>query len=410
MENLLVQTQKNPDENYYQYIWRLDNLIRSGSLPNWETITPYVNKHLFDDETDYKGESAFRKSVKYARDFYEAGVFNQHLDDEYLNILKEQTRGLETERQKLSTTKVEYARLIRQHSRFELFYQNIADKITTLEPPELIYRYHSGDTHDKCVVVGISDIHYGSTFYSEHNAYSRQICKERFNRWLDYLTDYVISHELERIKIVNCGDTIQGLLRLTDLQINDTTVVECVVEVSQLIAEFLNKLSAACNIEYYHVTHANHTQTRSLGSKASELAVEDVEKIIVNYIHDVLVHNDRIKVIFDTSKEYLDFNIFDFQCTIEHGHRINNINTFLKDKSNNRRKMYSYGFIGHFHSSQEIVVGEEGNNNVELLCIPSFIGSDPYSDTLNLGAKAMSKIYVFDPVYGHIETSTVILN
>ena len=408
MDNLLVQTKMNPGENYYQYIWRLDNLIRSGNLPSWEIITPYVNKQLFEDETDYKGESAFRKSVKYARDFYEAGVFNQYLDDEFLLALKQQTKDLEIERQKLNATKVEYTRQIRQQSRFELFYQNIADKITTIDSPEFVY--HEFDHNNKCIVVGISDIHYGATFKSEHNEYSREICQERFNKLLDWLIDYISTHQTNRIKIINCGDTIQGLLRLSDLQINDTTVVECVVEVSKLIAAFLNSLSAFCDIEYYHVTHANHSQTRSLGTRASELAAEDVEKIIVNYIHDVLVNNERIQVIFDINKEYLDFNIFDFQCTIEHGHRINNLNTFLRDKSNSRRKMYSYGFVGHFHNSQEIIVGEEDGHNVELLCIPSFIGSDPYSDTLNVGAKAMGKVYVFDPVYGHIETSSIILN
>ena len=35
------------DENYHQYIWRLDNLIKSGKYRNWKEITPIVNIELF---------------------------------------------------------------------------------------------------------------------------------------------------------------------------------------------------------------------------------------------------------------------------------------------------------------------------------------------------------------------------
>lgn len=329
-------------------------------------------------------------------------------EDEYFKKLQVEKRELEQERQKLYTTKVEYSRQIRQQSRFELFYENVSKMIATLPVPEFQRRTISHN--DKCYVVGLGDIHYGATFSSENNTYSREECKRRFEYLLSYLKDYVTRNDINKLKIINVADNIQGILRMSDLQINDTDVVQCVVEISQIIAKFLNELSSVCSIDYYHVTQANHSQTRNLGTKASELAGEDLEKVIANYIHDILINNHAINVIFDTTKEYLDFNIFDFQCTAEHGHRITNINTYLKDKSNLRRKMYSYGFLGHTHSSQEIIVGEENNNNVEILIVPSFIGSDPYADKLNVGAKAMSKIYIFDKIYGHIGSENIILN
>ena len=76
---------------------------------------------------------------------------------------------------------------------------------------------------------------------------------------------------------------------------------------TQILADFLNKLSAYCTIQYYHIGSANHGQIRPLGSKASELASEDMEKIICNYIKDSLSCNDRVDVIFDIDKEYLEF-------------------------------------------------------------------------------------------------------
>ena len=78
---------KLDNENYHQYIWRIDGLVQSGKYKNWKEITPFVNRELFgDDEELYRDESAYRKAVKYARDFYEAGVFGDSEDEYYKKL------------------------------------------------------------------------------------------------------------------------------------------------------------------------------------------------------------------------------------------------------------------------------------------------------------------------------------
>ena len=197
---------------------------------------------------------------------------------------------------------------------------------------------------------------------------------------------------------------------MSDLQLNDKPVVESLVEVSRLLANFLNELTKYCYVEYYHVPTANHTQTRNLGSKASELAAEDMEYIISHYIADMLANNDSVTVYFNEGKEFVDFNIFGFNCFATHGHQLKNTKDVIKDMGNVNRKLYSYAFLGHTHSANEIIVGEEHHNNIEVLTVPSFIGSDPYADKLMVGAKAAAKLYKFDNLYGHIGSETIILN
>ena len=86
---------KMENENFHQYIWRMDELVQSGKYQNWKEITPMVNKELFDeDESQYRDESAFRKAVKYARDFYEAGVFGDS-EDEYFKKLQIEKREIQ---------------------------------------------------------------------------------------------------------------------------------------------------------------------------------------------------------------------------------------------------------------------------------------------------------------------------
>lgn len=353
-------------------------------------------------------ESTYRKRYQYFMDMLEANQKKFADCDAKIEELNRVKDSLQRERYKLQATKLEITRDTRQDSRFELFYENVREAIKVLPLPQFTAR--PLEKKKTKYVVGFGDIHYGANFTSENNVYSRAECKRRFDVLLSYLKDFVQENGISNLTLLNVGDDIQGLLRLSDLQINDIDAVKCVVEISQIIAGFLNALSEFCDIDYYHVSASNHTQTRNLGSKASVLAGEDLEKVIANYIHDVLINNTHVTINFDMSKEYIDFKVFNFDCTAEHGHRISNLKTFLKDKCNLRRKFYSYAFIGHTHSSKEIIVGEENKNNLEVLVVPSFVGSDPYSDTLNVGSKAMAKIYEFDELYGHIGSKNIILN
>lgn len=405
----MIAIRDNETEN--EALWRIGQEKTNNLIDDtWVDIAEVFNKHFRTDETEYYDSSAYRKKYKNFYDAYEQ-IFSKINNSEASAELDKKKKDIIKERQKLYATKLEYNRDLRQESRFELFYDNIRNAITTLNPPDIrLLDTQYVDNDDNEYVLNFGDIHYGSNFKSTNNKYSREICKYRFSLLLGYVIDYILNNNINHLKILNVGDCIQGILRISDVKLNETAVVNCVVEISQIISDFLNKLSEYCTIEYLHISSANHGQTRPLGSKSSELASEDVEKIICNYIKDSLRFNDRIEVIFDIDKEYLEFEIAGFDCIAEHGHRVKNIKDYLNKKSLLHRKMYSYGFLGHTHSNQCITVGEECCNNIEIFVSPSFVGSCPYADTLNVGAKSSVNILKFNRIYGHIGTETFILN
>ena len=284
---------KLENENYHQYIWRMDELVQSGKYKNWKEITPFINRELFgDDESLYRDESSYRKPAKYTRDFIEANVFGDKDDidkDEYYKKLEEQRRELEKQRQKLYATKTEYTRQIRQQSRFELFYENVTNEIRTLKAPEFVGLDYSDNKKE--YIVSIADIHAGAEFETETNKYSFEEITKRFNKLLNDVICFVKEHSLNHIKVLCLGDDIQNILRISDLQLNESSVVKATVFVSKAIANFLNELSKYCYIDYYHTPTSNHSQLRNIGTKAGELASEDMEYIICNYIKDVLIKN-----------------------------------------------------------------------------------------------------------------------
>ena len=399
-----LKRMKNETEE--QYLWRIGQLIDSGQIENWKTINDIVNTELGIEEESWRDESSFRKRYQAGKKFYE-NCFSKMKSNEYSDKLEEQRRELEKQRQKLNATKVEYTRQVRQQSRFELFYENVASEINELEVPEFLGVSYS--ENDKEYILTIADIHAGAEFITETNEYSFDEISRRFDKLFNDTVYFIKEHQLTSIKVLCLGDDIQGILRLSDLQLNESSVVKATVFVAKTIANFLNELSAYCYINYYHSPTSNHSQIRPLGTKASELASEDVEYIICNYIKDVLVNNERISVHTNFGYEYIEIPIFDFKTIAMHGHTINNIDNALKDLTYHKKTFYTTVFLAHYHAAKIGTVGEMSDTDCEVIVCPSFVGSCPYSNKILKGAKPSCCIYGYDEKYGHTETYKIFL-
>ena len=397
---------KLENETEEQYLWKIGQLVDSGKIESWASINDIINKELGIDEEKWRDESSFRKRYQAAKKFYD-GCFSKMESEEYSNKLEEQCRELEKQRQKLYATKTEYTRQVRQQSRFELFYENVADEIKELAVPEFVGTNYS--VNNKEYIISIADIHAGANFVTETNKYSFEEITNRFNKLLNYSINFVCEHQLNSIKVLCLGDDVQGILRLSDLQLNESSVVKATVFVAKTIANFLNELSKYCYIEYYHAPTSNHSQLRPLGTKASEIASEDVEYIICNYIKDVLVNNDRITVNTNFGYEYIEIPVFDFKTIAMHGHTVKNIDNALKDLTYHKKTFYTTVFLAHYHAAKMGVVGEMSDTDCEVIVCPSFIGSCPYSNSLLKGAKPSCCVFGYDEQYGHTETYKIFL-
>ncbi|MBD5534518.1 MAG: hypothetical protein HDQ99_02440 [Lachnospiraceae bacterium] len=324
--------------------------------------------------------------------------------------LDKKLADIRKERIKLQTANIERGRVDRNESRHEMYYEYVGSVSTSLPLPEF-QPLCSNDKKDIEYLMALADIHYGAKFTSENNKYSPEIAKERFECLSGQVIDFVQKHNVTKLNIVSLGDLVQGILRVSDLKINDSTVVKATVEISRLIALFLSELSIYINIEYYHTPSANHSQLRPLGTKASEIADEDLEYLIGNYIKDLCSGNERITVhLADEGKQYIEIPIMGNEIIAMHGHQLKNIENSIRDLSMLRRSFIDYLILGHFHSGKEIPSFEGCCNDTEILVSPSFVGSDPYSDSIMKGSKSSVKIYGFSDIYGHIETYKFILN
>lgn len=394
---------RNENESVEELIYRICSC--KDTIGTWEQVKEILNELL---GVNY-GESKYRKQFQNFEKMLKANQQKFIDSDEKLSLLEEKENKIREERIKLQALNVERNRYDRAMYRQELYYEYVGKMINGLPMPEFEpLQVEYGGMEYLCT---ISDVHFGATFESENNCYSPTICKQRFERLVTHLRGFVLSKKIRKLHIAMLGDSLQGLLRVSDLKLNDSEVVKATVDFSRTMALFLREVSKFVEVVYYHVPSANHTQTRNLGTKASELASEDLEYVISNYIHDLCESNERIDVrLAEEGKQYVEIDIFDYDILAMHGHQIKSFSTAIKDLSAMRRKFVDYLILGHFHSGQELPANESAYYDTEVLISPSFIGSDPYSDTLFKGNKAAVKMYGFDEYKGHTETYKVILN
>lgn len=403
MDNNLKRMSGETDDQYFYRVCSMKDALGF----TWPQMAEIFNNEFGCNN----GDTAYRKRWSAFKSIYDANMDNFFSEDKYLEEIRRERHELEKERQKLYATKIEANRNLRQESRAELFYENIKDAINALPMPELVLNRDATRVSCKEYVLTIADIQAGANFKLDCNEYSLEICKDRFQILLDKVKEYIYHNKVWHIRVIGLGDDVQGLLRLSDLKLNETSVVEATVTVARLIAGFLNQLSSYCTIDYYHTPTSNHSQTRSLGSKANELAYEDMEYVIGHYIHDMLEMNDRVSVHLNDGYDYIEVPVFDFNTMSMHGHTIRNLDTALRDLSATHRKLIDYIFVGHYHNGKVIPGNEHDSHDTEVLMCPSFQGTDPYAfNKLGYSSKAACKMFIFDEKYGCTGTEKFILN
>lgn len=379
------------------------------NIGSWQDVTNIINNILGTAFT----ESKYRKNFRLYSEGYQDS--QQKAIEEHNAELEKKLTEIKKERIKLQTLNAERNKLDRAEARKELYYEQVANTISILEPP-VFSDWNSEiakieDDIKEEYLLTIADIHSGSTFKTDYNEYSPEIMIERFEELTQKTINFIKKHNCKIFHVVGLGDFIQGCIHMNDLKINDSTVVKATVQVSQAMAEFLNKISEYSQINYYHVISSNHSQMRYLGTKASELMGEDMEYIIGHYIKDVLKNNDNVHVYVDEeAHDYKNLDIMGYNIVAAHGHQFKNLDNIINNLSSKLGISVDYLIIGHQHNHKVLTGNDSYTFDTEVLVSPSFIGSDPFADEILKGSKAAVMIYGFHEFEGHNETYKFLLN
>lgn len=316
---------------------------------------------------------------------------------------------LQKERIKINTLRSELNKVVREESRKELFYANIRDAVINnpLQPVQFDLCYEQ--QYNKEYLLAFADLHYGSTFDIGINKYSPQICQERFNQMYGEVVELIEEEGINHLHIGSCGDLVNGILRISDLQLNSISMIEQIMNVSRLVAGFLNQLSKHCKITYHHTINANHSELRLLGTKSGELG-EDVELLIGNYIKDLLTLNSRVDVKIGDDI-VTGINLCGYNIGLTHGQNIKNRETFIQNLSATRHINYDYVIMGHIHHYSCLTTSTTKDGNpTQIISLPSIIGSCPYSNKIMKTSPSGAVLFCFKEGKGKTNTYEINLN
>lgn len=400
---------KKESESELQYIWRMCSAKNDGVIDlTWTDLADILNRELISDESEYLGESAYRKKFQQAKAFYDE-VFSKMVSDEYHDKILERQRSLQKTLYKVQTEKLEYNRWLREDARDELFEEKVISSIkkyaNITSPPKRIDVKHSR----RAGVLAIADCHFGKEYKIYGllneiiNQYSPEIFYSRMEQVFNETIEQIEKENLSIIHIYNLGDSVEGFIRNSQLWSLRWGVIDSAIIFGNYMGDWLRKLSECVSI-IYHQTDGNHDELRLLDGKKGQHLCESAGKIIKNCI--ILKNENNPNFKYVENKTGL---IFDTVCGYNvlgvHG-EVKNLAQAIKDFDNIYDTKISYLIAGHKHH------GEFKNCGVRKGCIGvgSIVGSDDWSMQIRHCADATASFIIFEEEKGKVDEHTYVLN
>lgn len=404
-----VNFKKAPDESELQYIWRVCSAKDSGIIElTWTELADILNKELVDDESEYLGESAYRKKYQQAKAFYNE-VFSKMVSDEYYDQIAEKQRALQKTLCKVRTEKLEYNRWLREDARDELFEEKVIESIRKYSnittPPRAIDVVHG----KRAGVLAIADCHFGKEykiyglFNEVINEYSPEIFYSRMEQIFNETLEQIKKEDLSVIHIYNLGDSVEGFIRNSQLWSLRWGVIDSATIFGNYMGNWLKALSNKVSI-VYHQTDGNHDELRLLDGKKGQHLCESAGKIVKNCI--ILKNEDNPNFRYVENKTGLIFdNVCGYNILGIHG-EVKNLSQAIMEFDNIYDTKISYLITGHKHHN------EFKNCGVKKGCIGvgSIIGSDEFSMSIRQCTDATASFIVFEEGKGKVDEHTYVLN
>ncbi len=311
-------------------------------------------------------------------------------DDDMLKEIETSKREIYKERQKLRDEKNEYNTWLKEQSRLELFFERIdeaVDKLILKKPrhiPELI---NHAENNSK-IICSFADPHYGVDFeirgFNDEiiNKYNPDILKKRMWILRDELLEFCKINNCQNVSIVDLGDSIEGILHISQLKSLRGNIVDDIMDYAEFIADWLENLSDKIYIDFY-TSEGNHSDLRLLTGSKGDFPHENLEKIYSRTIQRILHKNHNIKI--HKSLNGLNyFNVNGFNILTAHGSNEKNIKNSIKEYEDTYNIKVDYMLVGHLHCKYEIEVAKDK----EVIQVRSIMGVNEYSFNLRKTSNA----------------------
>ena len=246
------------------------------------------------------------------------------------------------------------------------------------------------DSGDNKGILCLSDWHYGLVCDHLINQYNPEIARMRLNRLADVVIDDIQKFNIDEIVVANLGDLLSGIIHTTIRLENRIDIITQTIEVSELLAELLDKLSKHVKVRYYSVID-NHG--RIFANKEDSLDKENFSRMIDFYLKQRCKDNENIEINDNNIDEsIMEFLINGWGVVGIHGHDDKPADAAQK-LSSMLQANYSMCLMGHYHSPN--MHEDYGKITIINGCL---CGTDEYAKKVRRSARPSQNFIVVSKV------------
>ena len=312
-------------------------------------------------------------------------------DDEKYETSSDTNKSLleiQKERVKLSDERIQMNAYIRQIAREERAKEiaiEAAKAAASIRPFKIVENEEYSDYCDREAILLISDWHYGMEVDSPFNKYNTTIAKERVEALAKKVHEQCELNGIERIHILNLGDMIAGRIHLPIRLESRIDTITQIIEVSELIANFIDSLSDKYHIDYYSCTD-NHSRLEP--NKSEALDAESLCRITDWYLTKRLNGSDVRMHKNEFGNDIITFKVFDFDVAGVHGDK-DPKNLAIEKLTLMTRRSYDMVCTAHLHH-----FSADEHTGTLLVSNPSLMAADNYALKLRLHSQPAQTLII----------------
>ena len=282
-------------ETYEQLLVDCSNKVQKISDLDWSEICDKYNLD-FNPDTIRKGSQPPLVGSAFVSEYYkwkESQQKSDNNDDEYFKKLRIEKQEIQKEKRKLYDERLDINRILREQSRLETTIEKLEEMLSDISNKRYISYSPFITSGENDMIVCLSDLHIGASYYYFDGYYDSEIAKERLQQYLNEIIQIKETHNAENCVVTLLGDLISGSIHKTISVTNKENVIEQVKLACEYISDFVYELGKHFNTVIVKSVSGNHSR---IEEKQDALLGERLATLIIWFIKSMLKNSSNIVV------------------------------------------------------------------------------------------------------------------
>lgn len=386
-------------ESQDQYFYRICSMKDALGF-TWPQMAEIFNAEFGCN----KGDTAYRKRWAAFKSVLDANTDKIIGEDKYLTELKEQTDEIYKAKRQLYDQRREYNKMLVSEARANHLAEKLieAANLAPLKHYSEMLTFSNSASNEEAVLM-LSDWHYGQVSNNIWNQYNVDICLQRVSKLFDKVSSALKEHTISTLHVVLLGDFVNGAIHTSCRVAAEENTCEQLMHVSEILANFINELSAYVHEVNIYSTYGNHART--IQNKNDSIHADNMERVIPWWLRERLQDNNKVNVIDSEYYEFIYFNVCGYNIVCTHGDldKFNDIGIIVNSLFTKKYgKAIDYTFSADKHHLESFE-----QFGIESMLVGSLCGTDEFANNKRLYSNPMQTLCIFMPEDGKLCTYNI---